>query len=199
MGFFDPLIRLISVKQNEMICFDKISARRRNIMQKNEMMNLIQTAKDRDPDAFTTLMQQYMKDMYRVAIAILMHDEDAADAIQETILDCWERIGTLRENRYFKHWLTRILINNCYDIRKRRENFAPMEEYEPPAAEDSYNLELKEALAALDEIYRIPMLLYYGQGWKTKEIAELLHVSISTIQTRLARGREKLAVYYRKE
>ena len=168
-------------------------------MQKNEMMNLIQTAKDRDPDAFTTLMQQYMKDMYRVAIAILMHDEDAADAIQETILDCWERIGTLRENRYFKTCLTRILINNCYDIRKRRENFAPMEEYEPPAAEDSYNLELKEALAALDEIYRIPMLLYYGQGWKTKEIAELLHVSISTIQTRLARGREKLAVYYRKE
>ena len=74
-----------------------------------------------------------------------------------------------------------------------------MEEYEPPAAEDSYNLELKEALTALDEIYRIPMLLYYGQGWKTKEIAGLLHVSTSTIQTRLARGREKLAAYYRKE
>lgn len=168
-------------------------------MQKNEMRNLIQKAKDRNPDAFTTLMQQHMKDMYRVAIAILMNDEDAADAIQETILACWERIGTLRESRYFKTWLTRILINNCYDIRRKRETFAPMEEYEPPAAEDSYNLELKEALAALDEIYRIPMLLYYRQGWKTKEIAELLHVSTSTIQTRLARGREKLAVYYRKQ
>lgn len=54
-------------------------------MQKNEMMNLIRKAKDRDPDAFTTLMQQQTKDMYRVAIAILMNDEDAADAIQETI------------------------------------------------------------------------------------------------------------------
>ena len=74
-----------------------------------------------------------------------------------------------------------------------------MEEYEPPTAEDSYNLELKEALAALDEIYRIPMVLYYGQGWKTKEIAELLHVSTSTVQTRLARGRKKLAGYYGKE
>ena len=168
-------------------------------MKKTEMMNLIRKAKDRDPDAFTTLMQQYTKDMYRVAIAILMNDEDTADAIQETILDCWERIGTLREDRYFKTWLTRILINNCYDIRKKRENFAPMEEYEPPAAEDSYNLELKEALTALDEIYRIPMLLYYGQGWKTKEIGGLLHVSTSGIQTRLARGREKLAAYYRKE
>ncbi|MEE0597261.1 MAG: hypothetical protein UDD43_11175 [Agathobacter sp.] len=47
-------------------------------MQKNEMMNLIRKAKDRDPDAFTTLMQQQTKDMYRVAIAILMNDEDAA-------------------------------------------------------------------------------------------------------------------------
>ncbi len=46
-------------------------------MQKNEMMNLIRKAKDRDPDAFTTLMQQQTKDMYRVAIAILMNDEDA--------------------------------------------------------------------------------------------------------------------------
>ena len=105
-------------------------------MQKNEMMNLIRKAKDRDPDAFTTLMQQQTKDMYRVAIAILMNDEDAADAIQETILDCWERIGTLRENRYFKTWLTRILINNCYDIRRKRENLAPMEGYEPSAVED---------------------------------------------------------------
>ena len=130
-------------------------------MKKTEMMNLIRKAKDRDPDAFTTLMQQYTKDMYRVAIAILMNDEDTADAIQETILDCWERIGTLRENRYFKTWLIRILINNCYDIRKKREDFAPLEEYEPPAAEDSYNLELKEALTALDEIYRIPICLLY--------------------------------------
>ena len=40
-------------------------------MKKTEMMNLIRKAKDRDPDAFTTLMQQYTKDMYRVAIAIL--------------------------------------------------------------------------------------------------------------------------------
>lgn len=168
-------------------------------MQKKEMINLIKKAKDREPDAFTILMQQHTKDMYRVAIAILMNDEDVADAIQETILDCWERIETLREERYFKTWLTRILINNCYDIRRKHENLAPIEEYEPPGVEDSYNLELKEALAALEEIYRIPMLLYYGQGWKTKEIGELLHVSTSTIQTRLARGREKLAVYYRKE
>ncbi len=58
-------------------------------MQDKETVNLIKKAKGHDSEAFTKLMQLYMKDMYRVAVAILMNDEDAADAIQETILTCW--------------------------------------------------------------------------------------------------------------
>ena len=81
-----------------------------------EIEELIKKAKGRDPDAFTRLMQFYMEDMYRVAIAILMNDEDVADAIQDTILTCWEKIDTLREDKYFRTWMTRILINKSYDI-----------------------------------------------------------------------------------
>ena len=64
-------------------------------MQRNNLILLIQKSKGRDPDAFTELIQTYMKDMYRIAISILLNDEDAADAIQETILACWEKIETL--------------------------------------------------------------------------------------------------------
>ena len=49
-----------------------------------------------------------------------MNDEDAADAIQKTILTCWERLSSLRDNKLFKTWMTRTLINKCYDIRDRR-------------------------------------------------------------------------------
>ena len=80
-------------------------------MSKIENGYLIDQAKGRDPDAFAELMQLYMQDMYRVALAILMNDEDAADAIQDTILACWEKIHTLRKREFFKTWLTRILIN----------------------------------------------------------------------------------------
>ena len=160
---------------------------------------LITEAKNGDKEAFVRLIRMNKQSLYKTAWIYLRDEQDIADALQNTILSCYENIQRLREPKYFKTWLIRILINNCYDIRKKREDFAPLEEYEPPAAEDSYNLELKEALTALDEIYRIPMLLYYRYGWKTKEIAGLLHVSTSTIQTRLARGREKLAAYYRKE
>lgn len=165
-------------------------------MQEKETVNLMKKAKKRDPDAFTKLMQLHMKDMYRVAVAILMNDEDAADAIQETILTCWEKFYMLREVRLYKTWMTRVLINKCYDIRKQYENMTDLEELEVPATSDDYNLELKEALATLDEKYRIVMILFYSQGYKIKEIAEILHLPQSTVQTRLARGRERLARYY---
>lgn len=153
--------------------------------------------KEKDPDAFTKLMQFYMKDMYRVALAILMNDEDASDAIQDTILACWEKIHTLRQTSYFRTWMTRILIRKCYDIRKKRARFTDLSEYEEPAAEDHYNLEWKEALAALDEKYRIVMTLFYSEGYRINEIAELLKIPKSTVQTRLSRGREKIAKYYK--
>ena len=69
-------------------------------------------------------MQLHMKDMYRTAVSILMNDEDAADAIQDAILACWEKIDGLKEPRYFRTWMTRILINKCYDITSR--NLQPL-------------------------------------------------------------------------
>lgn len=165
-------------------------------MQGKGTENLVKKAKRREPEAFTELMQIYMKDMYRVALAILLNDEDAADAIQDTILTCWEKIDTLRHIQYFKTWMTRILINNCYKIRKSTEKLRDLEEYEEPSAYDEYNLELKEALALLDEKYRIVMTLFYSEGYHIDEIAKILNIPKSTVQTRLHRAREKLARDY---
>ncbi len=165
-------------------------------MQTMETKDLVKRAKRKDPDAFTELMQRFLKDMYRTAIAILMNDEDAADAIQDTILACWESLHTLKSPRYFKTWMTRILINNCYRIRKQAKNTKALLEYEEPSACDEYNLELKEALASLDEKYRTVMTLFYGCGYRIEEIANMLNIPKSTVQTRLQRGRQKLARDY---
>lgn len=165
-------------------------------MQPKTTEYLIKKAKRREPDAFAQLMQLSMKDMYRVALAILMNDEDAADAVQDAILACWEKIHTLKQPQYFRTWLTRILIRKCYDIRRERERTVDLEACEEPVYEDRDNLELKEALAALPEKYRIVMVLYYGQGYYSREIAQLLRIPVSTVQTRLQRGREKLTAYF---
>lgn len=165
-------------------------------MQKNDTEYLAKKAKEHDPDAFSQLMQLYKKDMYRVALAILMNDEDTADAIQDTMLACWEKIHSLGRIEYFKTWMTRILINKCYDIRRRRELTISPGEYEEPAREDDYNLELKEALSALDNKYRIVLTLFYSEGYHIDEIARILRLPKSIVQTRLQRGRKKLAENY---
>ena len=168
-------------------------------MQDNKTEYLVKKAKNREPDAFSQLMLLYKKDMYRVALAILMNDEDTADAIQDTILTCWEKIHSLRQTEYFKTWMTRILINKCYDIRKKRVSTISLDEYEEPAQEDNYNLELKEALSTLNEKYRIVLTLFYSEGYHIDEIAKILKIPKSTVQTRLQRGREKLAKDYYRE
>lgn len=169
-------------------------------MWNKEIGILLQKAKEQDADAFVELMQIHMKDMYRVALAILMNDEDVADAIQDTLLACWKKIGSLRQDRYFRTWMTRILINKCHDIQRNRKFYVNMEEWvEEPAAEDHYNLELKEALGLLDEKYRMVLTLFYLDGYSIADISKVLKIPKSTVQTRLQRGRKKLSEYYREE
>ena len=165
-------------------------------MTTTEEQKLVMAAKDNDKEAFASLIQLNKQDMYKVALAILMNDEDVADAMQDTILTCWEKIPGLREERYFKTWMTKILINHCYAIINDRKRFTDLSEWEEPAVTDEYNLELKEALSLLSEKYRPVVILYYVHEFETKEIAEILNISKTAVTTRLQRARKKLAGYY---
>lgn len=166
-------------------------------MKSSEIKFWIQKAQRRDKDAFTELMEFYMKDMYRTAIAILMNEEDAADALQDTILTCWEKLYTLKKPEFFKTWMTRVLINHCCDMKRKNAVYKDIESCEEPSKYDEYNLELKEAYASVNERYRLPLELYYSQGFKMREIAEILSLPVNTIKTRISRGRKELEEYYR--
>ena len=162
-----------------------------------ELERLVHKAKRKDPDAFTALMNAYMQHLYKTAKAILMNDEDAADAMQETIMVCWEKMGTLKEDRYFKAWVTKILINECYNLIRGRKGVTYVDEIpEIPDDGEKSDLEWKEALAALGEDYRLVVVLYYVQGFQTKEIASLMGISDAAVRTRLTRAREQLRKYY---
>ena len=78
--------------------------------------------------AVTELMQSQMQNMYKAARSVLYNDEDVADAISETILACWEKIWQLKEEDYFRTWMTRILINKCNDILRKQRNIMLVEE-----------------------------------------------------------------------
>lgn len=158
------------------------------------MEKLVNKAKRGDTEAFTQLMQSQMQNMYKTARSILSQDEDVADAISDTILACWEQLGSLKQNGYFRTWMTRILVNKCYDLIRNNKTVA-LEDYIPDPAyrEQEYeNIEWKQTLDSLSEKYRLVMMLYYVEGFKVSEISQILDLSEGTVKSRLSRGRERL-------
>ena len=130
--------------------------------------------------------------LYRVAKSILKNDEDCADAIQNAVLKAFDKIGTLKNEKYFRTWLTRILINECYQIMRAKKEQVPYEEYMKKEEDSLGDSEVFRALMELDEMYRVPFTLHYIEGYSTKEIAKILDISISNVKARLFRARIKL-------
>ena len=121
--------------------------------------------------------------------------------MQNTILICYEKLATLREPQYFKTWMIRILINECKDILRKNRELCLMDEL--PEAEgrdmEQENLEFMELLKSMDEKYRTLLVLYYVEGFNTREIAELLELNEHTVKTRLVRARRNFAKEYQGE
>ncbi len=159
---------------------------------------LIKKARKHDKRAFQQLMEQQGKAMYKVARAILKNDDDVADAMQETALTCWEKIDTLKNQQYFQTWLIRILINHCNAIYRQRKGMVLQKETEVISVWDAgyANVEWEDFLNGFDRKYRTIIILYYVQGFKTREIADILQINESTVRGRLAAARQKMKAEY---
>ncbi len=164
-----------------------------------EVNLLIKKAKSGDPDAFVELMEQNKLSMYKTAVAILHNDADAADAMQDAILLCWKNISKLRQEKFFKTWLTRILINSCKDLIRKNGNVVYLESYDnvdTGTDESLSNQNVKESFEGLSKNYKLVLTLYYNQGLTIKEISKLLDMKENTVKTRLSRGREEFKLLY---
>lgn len=165
------------------------------------MNYLVKQAKKKDKQSFVELIELHKQSMYKIAWSYLHNDEDAADAIQETILKCYEKIGKLKNESYFTTWLTRILINNCKDIlqKKKRETLSEVLPEQGDVCRELENYEFQELLKTIDEKYRLVLLLYYSECFKIREIAQILEMDENTVKTRLARGRREFGRAYETE
>ena len=129
--------------------------------------------------------------LWRVSYAILRNGADCDDALQEALLRAWRQIGSLREEKYFDTWLTRILINECKRILKQRSGRGEVLPENVQAAEAS-NRELHEAVLALPVNLRIPLVLHYAEGYSVKEVADMLQLPETTVQWRLHSARKQI-------
>lgn len=162
------------------------------------MIQLVEKAVGGDVDAFLELMEKNSLAMYKVARGILKNDDDVADAVQDTILTCFEKIHTLRQPEYFKTWLIRILINECKRILVHYQRINMPGELPETARQDASlaEFEFKEMLELVDEKYRVILVLHYVEGFKLSEIAELLDLNENTVKTRLSRAKDQIRSAY---
>lgn len=144
-----------------------------------------------DKDFFVREMEALSGLMYRVAYTILRNDDACRDAMQDAALKAWEKRHTLREQRYFRTWVTRILINTCYDTQKKRRRIVSLEEIAEPSTPPP-NLELSLALQALPEKLRLPLVLCYSEGMSYQEAADALHLPVATLRGRIHRAKGEL-------
>ena len=132
--------------------------------------------------------------LYRVAYAYLSGDADRADAVQEALFKAWKSQKTLKKEEYFETWLIRILIRECVNIGRAKKRLIPMEEIpEHVASSDpSDHIDLRTAILRLPEKHRIPLVLFYMEGYDTEQISKVLYLPKGTVCSRLARARAAL-------
>ncbi|WP_421385290.1 sigma-70 family RNA polymerase sigma factor [Bacillus salacetis] len=154
---------------------------------------LIKKAKKGHHPSFIKLMKEYETSMYRVAKGILKKDHDCADAIQETILICYRKISTLKQEKYFKTWMIRILIHECYALLEKRKNVVPIESWNQSGkTEMDLKLSVQEAISSLNEGLRTVTTLYYFEDLTIKEIGEIMQIPEGTVKSRLSTARKQL-------
>lgn len=131
--------------------------------------------------------------LYRVSRGLLRCEADREDAVQSAIEKAWAKADRLRDERSLKPCVIRILVNECYTLlrKKRRETAVEaLPDGEAPA--DDSARELREALDALPDDLRMPILLHYMEGFSVEEIASALRCPRGTILSRMSRGRKQM-------
>lgn len=158
------------------------------------MNNLIKKAKKGNEEAFFKLIEDNKVSLYKAAKAILNNDDDIADAIQETVIAAYKNIKSLKNDAYFKTWLTKILINKCKDIIAKNKDVIALDDYieEGYTQEFLSKFEIEDMLTNLSKEQKLVISLYYISQFNTREISEILKESEGTIKSRLSRARNKI-------
>jgi len=185
---------------------------------------LVAKAKAGDSQAFTELVNQYERKIYRLAKHITQNDEDAEDVLQETFLKAYEHLNSFQGNSKFYTWIVRIAVNeSLMKLRKRKgDRTVPLDEpvdtgeemvaREVAVWEDNpeqrYSREemqqiLDEAVQSLKPDFRTVFILRDIEELSTEETAETLGISIPAVKSRLLRARlalrEKLTRQFKRK
>ena len=172
--------------------------------------DLVNAAQSGDHEAFAELCRRHAQPVRHKILAIVRHQEDAEDALQETLLRAYANLGRFRQSCKFSTWITAIGINAALAVIRKRKTRreADMEpdgvegsiwdvadqgsDPERCAAKGQIILFLRNKVQALPPKMQEVVTSYYGNDYSLQEAAEELGISVAAVKSRLLRGRRSL-------
>ena len=152
-----------------------------------------------DQKTFAARLEPLRMRLYKTALLYLDNESQAVDAVDEAVYKVLRSCRSLRQPEYFETWLTRILINVCYDQLRRQKRFVPLEELSETAVEDFDALPLKEALRRLPKELRDVVILRFFADCTLAETADILGIPPGTAATRQRKALQLLRLELREE
>ncbi|MEB3103746.1 RNA polymerase sigma factor SigW [Ferviditalea candida] len=173
---------------------------------------LAKLAYNGDRNAFSELVDLYTDKIFHLANRMLGNRQEAEDIVQETFLRVYKNLGKYDPNQKFSTWIYRIATNLCIDrLRRRKHQYSldaevadgegidwhAMLASDEPGPEQrlilsEIQLQMRKAIEALPEKYKSVVILRYLHDLSLQEISEILDIPVTTIKTRVHRGREFL-------
>lgn len=173
---------------------------------------LAKLARNGDRRAFAELVELYKDKIFHLAYRMLGNRQEAEDVVQETFLRLYTNLHRYDETQKFSTWIFRIATNLCIDrLRKRRITYSLDAEVGENNGNDFYEMmasnddttekqvivsetkrHIRRTIDQMPEKYKSIIILRYLQDLSLQEISEILSMPITTIKTRLHRGREYL-------
>jgi len=152
--------------------------------------------------AYEQLYQKHGARLKSIALNLLGNVHDAEDAVQEAFLKVHRGIRSFKGQSAFSTWIYRILLNSCYDLRRKKQrrqetpeqDLEPQGTFEAPAAATDHplRLALEACVARLSPHYRNVFLLFEVEGFSHSEIAAMLGISEASSKNMLYQAKRKL-------
>lgn len=146
-------------------------------------------------EEYERIVALYADVVYRVALSYAKTKEDAEDVLQNVFLKLLTKRVKFEDDEHIRKWLIRVAVNECNSLwssfwRKNVEYIDRMEE--GITFQNADYSDLYDAIKVLPAKLRIVLHLFYYEGYRTREIADLLHIREATVRSRLTRARKLL-------
>ncbi len=164
-------------------------------------------------EAFRHIMERCNQRLFRVARAVLNDDTEAEDALQDAYINAFKRLDSFRGDAKLSTWLTRIVLNECYQRLRKRRTTVPIDnlEFGQDTAQvlnfpGNYGMEnpvnaagrsqvrqlIESAIESLPDPFRVVFVMRSVEEYSTQETADMLGIRVETVKTRLFRARQQL-------